>query len=258
MSSYVSARIVRVAIIGSRSFATTDKTRPGDLHEMMIWRALDQIENVWHLDPSHVEVVSGGCSGADAVATTLGVRRLVSKCVIHLPCGFERAETQRGVKTIVFKPEKGTAFSTLMTRVHQDALFSRDNPRGYSALAEMREGIDADPPSVALFKHATTTARNREIANSSHYLIAFVEDKNAAGEPVERSGTHQTWTMFDARKPRVCFSLSDLGIERPQRLLTSAMTDSEAPEKDASYVPRSAGYRARSAGGVEDDDEGAE
>lgn len=245
MHSFVRAETTRVGVIGSR----TSLHFTADVFERMKAHCLTQLR-AWGLDPKKVQLVSGGCTWGDHVAVVLALEGEVESAVIHLPCGFEKVARADGTGTIAFKGIKGDACAHMLARLHAE--FSRSGPeaRGEDSLVEMRRASDIRGRLV-IQGHPTFDKRNAVIADSVQYLIAFVDEKDAATQGPSRlsPGTRFTWNHYHAvasrgrggdsssQRPCACIDLRDMDVEMPEHAPRVSETDGPLVEKDASYVP---------------------
>jgi len=167
---------VTVAIIGTCGRTQGDRLEP-ETFDFMCSKARTAITDTLGLDPSTVELVSGGAAWADHVAVQLFNEEFVSKLTLHLPVALEATKFHTN-NTYSFKTNPGYSAN----KYHKS--FSEITSK--NSIAELHQAIES---GASVQVHQGFHARNKVIAQAE-FMIAFTWGE---GDYPAKGGTSHTW-----------------------------------------------------------------
>lgn len=189
MSFHPPQSLATISIIGTAGRQGAERHLNKTVFSKMVAAAERIITEDWKLDPSQVELVSGGAAWSDHVAVRLWSPGLLlpsgasPRLTLHLPARWDHRAMRFDNST-----EAGR------TSNHHHRLFSRALGEEDVSLKELGGAIALG--ATVVDSYAGFLERNNAVARSDRMIAFGIE----AGEPPKRSGTGYTWSRCRAGK----------------------------------------------------------
>jgi hypothetical protein len=162
------------------------------------WRTMLAISQAVVTVLKPTELVSGGAAYADHVAVKLFLSGDVNKLTLYLPEHLEKGKFKEGFD----KFHAGSIAN------YYHSVFSKNE--GFDSLAEVYQAVEKG--AIIVVNQGGFKARNTDVANSVHSLLAFTFGN---GEELKDGGSLDTWNKFLSRRESLNKEYVNLGDSMP-------------------------------------------